>query len=61
MNRYRVYLHSKPGMWEYYDGYVDVSASNIDEAKRLAKTKLSRTTFKSRGPNSWVVDSIRIK
>lgn len=58
MNKYRVQLSSKPGMWEYYDGHVDVWADNDSEAETLAVKKLAMGAFKDRGYNAWNVKSV---
>ena len=54
---YRVRLHSKPGMWEYYDGHVDVTALSDAQAERFALGKL-KNSFWDRPTNSWVIDKI---
>lgn len=56
--RYRIHLHSQPGMWTYYDGYVDVWAEDRNEATDMAKEKLKRTSFPDRPVNSWIVTQI---
>lgn len=58
----RVWLRSAPGMWERYDGYVDVFINSIEEAFRAAVLKLSRTSFPDRPSiSSWVIDRIEIR
>ena len=56
--KYRVYLHSKAGFWEHYDGYVDVEAPTPHDAAVVARQQLRRTTFPDRPLNSWVTDKI---
>lgn len=58
MKDYRVYLHSKPGHWTYYDGHVDVVADNEEDAEQRAKDKLRRTAFPDRWSSSWIVDKV---
>ena len=58
MNKYRVHLHSKPGMWEYYEGYVDVFVEDSDDAFIAAARKLRQTSFHDRPANGWVLDSV---
>ena len=57
--RYRVHLRSAPGLWERYDGYVDVSAQSEDDAFGCAVRKLAQTSFPDRGSrSSWKLDSV---
>ena len=58
MYKYRVYLHSKPGMWISYNGHVDVVAPTDQEAERAAIRNLAAGTFKDRGFGAWVVDKV---
>lgn len=56
--RCRVYMHSKPGFWEHYEGHVDVETLNVADAPRLAARKLKRTTFPDRGLSAWVIKRV---
>lgn len=58
LRRYRVSLHSKPGIWEYYDGDVSVQAEDEVEAIDAALSKLKQTSFPDRPRSSWVVDAV---
>lgn len=58
MNRYRVYLHSEPGMWEFYKGHVDVLAEDDTEAIKVAVRRLRSTSFPDRPLNSWVLEKV---
>jgi hypothetical protein len=53
MARYRVWMISRPGPYEQYDGHVDVSAESEDDLFRLAVQKLRRTSFPDRGEGHW--------
>jgi hypothetical protein len=54
----RVWMHSKPGMWEYYHGYVDVVVDKESEAFEAACQKLRRNSFPDRSRAAWVLDRI---
>ena len=56
--KYKVSLHSKPGVWEYYEGDVSVKAEDEVDAIEAALTKLKRTSFPDRPRSSWVVDAV---
>lgn len=55
-NKYRVWIRSRPGMYEQYDGYVDVYASSEDTAGTAAKQKLKRTSFPDRSSDMWIIE-----
>ena len=57
MNAYKVWLRSKPGMWERYDGYVSVRAHNDEHAIGLAFTKIQRD-FPDRGRGAWELEKV---
>ena len=38
--KFRIRMHSKPGNWKYYRGYVDVDAASIHQAVFRAQKKL---------------------
>lgn len=59
--RYRVYLHSKPGMWEFYKGHVDVFATSREEAEGEAIRKLATGNFRDRGWSAWVVEKVETR
>lgn len=56
--KYRVRMHSVPGMWERYEGYVDVYAPTENDAPERAKRELRRTSFPDRPASAWAVDSV---
>lgn len=56
--RYRVHMHSKPGMWTYYDGYVDVWADDESCAINRALDKVKSGTFSDRPRDAWVIDKV---
>ena len=64
MKTYKVYLHSKPGMWTYYSGHVAVIASSDADEKELfskAVRQLRNTTFPDRpGLSAWVFDRAEV-
>jgi len=57
---YRVWMRSKPGFWERYDGYVDVYAQNEDAAVLAARRKLGGPggTFSDRGFDAWIIEKV---
>lgn len=60
MKKYRVRLHSRSGVWEFYEGHVDIYADNEEEAASLAVDKLKRTSFPDRPRTSWRIDSVEV-
>jgi hypothetical protein len=54
--RYRVTLHSRPGMWAVYDGYVDVWAPDETTAGERALDKLAATSFPERPRSGWIIE-----
>ena len=58
--RFRVQMHSRPGMWKYYKGYVDVGAPTIHQAVAGAIKKLLTGAFPKRPKGSWIVDGVQI-
>ncbi len=57
---FRIRMHSIPGNWKYYRGYVDVDATSIHQAVSRAQKKLFSGSFPNRPSGSWIVDSVRI-
>ena len=60
MNKYNVWLRSKPGMYEQYNGKVMVYAEHEEEAVDRAFRKLKRTTFPHRPRGMWRVDKVEL-
>jgi hypothetical protein len=59
MHKYRVWMHSRPGMWVFYEGKVDVFAANDAQAIDHALEDLRRGSFKDRpARDSWVIESV---
>ena len=58
MGKYRVWLRSKPGFYEQYDGHVDVDAESIDDAPRVALDKLRRGVFSDRNSAMWNIEKV---
>lgn len=57
--KYRVWMHSRPGMWTFYEGKVDVFAENDEQAVVRALEDLRRGTFKDRpSRDSWVIERV---
>jgi hypothetical protein len=44
-------------MYEQYDGYIDVVASNYEQAEEAAFVKLRRT-YPNRNGGMWIVEKI---
>jgi hypothetical protein len=57
--KFRIRMHSKPGGWKFYKGYVDVDAASIHQAVSRAQKKLFSGSFPNRPSGSWIVDSVR--
>ena len=55
---YRVWLRSRPGFYEQYNGHVDVTASNDTEAVDHAFNKLKRDSFPDRNRSMWIVEKV---
>jgi len=60
MKDYRVWVRSVPGMYEQYDGYVDVWAENDGDAIEKAFRKLKRESFPDRGRDMWRVEKVEV-
>jgi len=58
--KFRIRMHSKPGDWKYYRGYVDVDAASIHQAVFKAQKKLFTGSFPNRPSGSWIVDGVQI-
>lgn len=58
MKRYRVWLRSVPGPYEQYDGKVDVTAEDTEDAKDRAIRELRRTSFPDRSAAMWRVEKV---
>lgn len=56
--KYRVHMHSVPGMYEVYDGHVDVEASSVEQAEDRALDKLKRGAFPDRSRFDWRITKI---
>ena len=54
----RAWLRSKPGMYEQYDGYVDVYVTSLDwdEIFDAACAKLKRIAFPDRNKSMWKME-----
>lgn len=58
MNTYKVWIRSKPGPVEQYDGYVEVHANDGDDAIDRAFQKLKRESFPDRNRGMWNVEKV---
>jgi hypothetical protein len=58
--KFRICMHSKPGNWKSYMGYVDVDAASIHQAVFRAQEKLFTGSFPNQPSGSLIVDSVRI-
>ena len=63
--KYRVWIRSKPGMCEQYDGYVEVTTQgtqswDMEDIFRIAVQKLRRGAFPDRGPGMWKCEGIEL-
>jgi len=59
--RFRIHMHSKPGMRKYSKGYVDVDAPTIHQAVFRAMKRLYTVAFPSRPSGTWIVDDVEIR
>ncbi len=59
MKRYRVWLRSKPGFYEQYDGKIDVYADSDEQAIDEAFRELKHT-FPERGRSMWKVEKVEV-
>ena len=58
---YRVHLSSKPAPGStYYSGYVDVFATDEEDAISRAITKLKRGAFPERNSSSWIIGEVEL-
>ena len=58
MNKYKVSMRSKPGMYEQYSGDVEVMAEDEDAAVEAAFRKLKNGNFPDRNRSMWTVESV---
>ena len=58
--KFRINMHSRPGIWKCYKGYVDVDAPTIHQAVARAKKRLYTVAFPSRPSGTWIVDDVQI-
>lgn len=56
--RFRVHMHSRPGMRKYYKGYVD--APTVHQAVAGAMKRLLTGAFPNRPKGSWIVDNVQV-
>jgi len=55
----RVWVRTRPGPFEQYDGYVDVFASNRRSAEKSAFEKL-RISHPNKGRDMWKIEKVEI-
>ena len=58
--KFRIRMHSRPGIWKYYKGYVDVDAPTIHQAVARAKKRRYTVAFPNRPSGTWIVDDVQI-
>ena len=58
MNKYKVWLRSKAGFYEQYNGHVDVVANNDNDAISRAFFKLKTGAFPDRDSSMWRVEKV---
>jgi len=59
--KFSINMHSAPGSWKYFKGYVDVDAPTIHQAFSRAMKRLYTGAFPNRPKGSWVVDDVLVK
>lgn len=60
MQKYRVWLRSRPGFYEQYNGKVDVYAEDVEQAKERAFRELKQGVFPDRNASMWRIEKIEI-
>ncbi len=58
MNKYKVFIRSRPGMYEQYSGTVEVVAENEDDAVDAAFRKLKAGAFPDRNKDMWKLEEV---
>lgn len=58
MPKYEVWMRSRPGMYEQYDGKIDVYADNDTDAIEIAFRKLKQGAFPERDRHMWIVEKV---
>ena len=58
--KFRIHMHSRPGIWKYYKGHVDVDAPTIHRAVARAKKRLYTVAFPGHPSGTWIVDDVQI-
>ena len=58
MASYKVWMRSKGGFYEQYNGHVDVYAENDGDAITKALRKLKTGAFKDRDNSMWTVEKV---
>jgi len=61
LKKYTVWLRTKPGMCEQYDGKVEVFAENYDQALDRAFSKLRNGIFPDYSRDLWNVERVHVK
>lgn len=56
--KYRVWIRSKPGFYEQYNGYVDVFGIDTEQAKTRALMELRRGAFPDRNDSMWTIERV---
>jgi hypothetical protein len=58
MANYKVWMRSKAGFYEQYDGFVDVYAKDDSDAISKALRKLKTGAFPDRNNSMWTVEKV---
>jgi len=58
MANYKVWMRSKGGFYEQYNGFVDVYAENDTDAVSKALRKLKTGAFPDRSNSMWTVEKV---
>lgn len=58
MNKYKVFIRSRPGFYEQYSGTVEVTAENEDDAVDAAFRKLKAGAFPDRNKDMWKLEEV---
>lgn len=58
MNKYKVFIRSRPGFYEQYSGTVEVVAEDDDAAVDAAFRKLKAGSFPDRNKDMWKVEQV---
>lgn len=60
MLKCKVYIKSKPGLFEQYNGHVDVAVHSVPDAFKAACEKLRNGNFPDRTDDMWTLVRVEV-